>query len=71
MSLKLSVGIAKKIGQPRYSSYAASCAMEVALAPAEAASPDDLQQQIRRGFDACRAAVEAELARRPGGLSAA
>ena len=36
--------------------------MEVSLTPADAASPDDLQQQIRRGFDACRAAVEAELA---------
>jgi hypothetical protein len=62
MSVKLSVGIARKIGQPRYSSYGASCAMEAALTPAEAASPDDLQQQIRRGFDICRAAVEAELA---------
>ena len=34
----------------------------VSLTPADAASPDDLQQQIRRGFDACREAVEAELA---------
>lgn len=73
MSIKLSVGVAKKLGQPRFSSIGASCTLELELTPEEAAAPTDLQRRLRRGFDACRAAVEAELAyqRRLAGAHAA
>lgn len=66
MAIRLSVGVAQKIGQPRYGSYGAHCALEVELSLTELASLDRLQGRIRQGLDVCRAAVAAELERARG-----
>jgi hypothetical protein len=64
LPLKLSVGLCRKQGLPDYGSIGASCHLEVEL-PADllsgAGAP--LQRQAEIAFDACRDAVNRELAR--------
>jgi hypothetical protein len=62
MSLKLNVGLSKKIGQPNYGSLGASCHVEVELDPWLLQNDQDrFYQQVRRAFSACRRAVHDEL----------
>jgi hypothetical protein len=63
MPIQLTAGISKKLGLPGYSSEGASCHLEVELPPTLLnEGVDAFHEQVRRVFDACRAAVEEELA---------
>jgi hypothetical protein len=68
MSVRLSLGLTKKIGLPHYSSAGASCHVEV--------EPDHIvldpnlerfRQQVRRAYLACAVAIQEELARQQSG----
>lgn len=62
MPMKLIVGICKKIGQPDYSSFGASCKVEVELDKSlEISDEASFQDHVKRAFNACREAVEEEL----------
>jgi hypothetical protein len=62
MAMKLSVGLQKKIGLPRYGSLGASCHVEFEV---EGALRDlgsvEFRRRVRRAFVACRRRVEEEL----------
>jgi hypothetical protein len=63
MPLKLTVGLAKKIGRPDFGSLGASCGVEIELAAdAIRGDPDALLGGARAAFAACRRAVDEELA---------
>ena len=64
MPIKLSVGLAKKVGQPDYGSLGASCHVELELDGS--LLRDDLEgfhHHVRNAFTACRQAVTDELNR--------
>jgi hypothetical protein len=64
MSLKLSVGLSKKVGQPDYGSLGASCGVEVELDPSLLqVDLDGFHARVRDAFVACQQAVNDELAR--------
>jgi hypothetical protein len=64
MTLKLNVGLSKKIGQPDYGSLGASCHIEVELDQMLLFHDlDGLHQKIKQAFVACRQAVQDELYR--------
>ena len=64
MSLKLSVGLSKKVGQPDYGSLGASCGVEVELDPSLLqVDLDGFHARVRDAFIACQQAVNDELAR--------
>jgi hypothetical protein len=68
MPLKLDVGLSKKIGMPHYGSIGASCHVEVELESSLLPDPDAFQERTKRAFNACRQAVNDELARhKPSG----
>jgi hypothetical protein len=63
MPIKLNVGVCRKIGQPDYGSLGATCNVEVELS--SSLLRDDLEgfhRQVRAAYDACRQAVNDELA---------
>ncbi len=67
MTLKISVGLSKKVGQPNFGSLGASCQIEVELNGNEYRSEYhgsalQLQTKISQAFCICKAAVENELA---------
>jgi len=72
MPLQVSVGMSQKIGQPNYGSLGASCQvvmeLDSRLLPHDVAA---FQEQVREVFDACRQAVQCELARKPAAVSVA
>jgi hypothetical protein len=62
--MKINVGICRKVGLPEYSSAGADCHVELDVDGLLLThGVDGLQAHIAQAFDACRAAVEAELAR--------
>jgi hypothetical protein len=64
MPLKLTVGLARKIGQPNYGSLGASCGVEVELeSNLFRGDPDAFRARVRDAFLACRRAVDDELER--------
>jgi hypothetical protein len=64
MRLKTTVGLCKKVGLPEYGSLGASCHVEFELQQMLVLQDlDAFRQQVRDAFDACRQAVEEELAR--------
>ena len=71
MSLKLNVGVNKKIGLPDYGSLGTSCYVEVEVDGHLIFDDlDAFQQKVRQAYVACAQAVNDELARqRPDGQS--
>jgi phage terminase large subunit-like protein len=64
MPLKLTVGLAKKVGQPNYGSLGATCGVEVELENSLlGGDPDAFRARVRDAFVACRRAVDDELER--------
>ena len=61
MSLKLNVGVSKKVGLPDYGSLA-SCSLEVDLASTLLNDPESLRVALARVYAICRVAVSKELA---------
>jgi hypothetical protein len=64
MAMKMNVGVSRKIDMPNYGSICASCGLdfevESALLQGDLAA---FQKQVSRAYDACRQAVQQELAR--------
>lgn len=64
MSIKLSVGLSKKVGQPDYGSLGASCHVELELDSALLQGDlDGFQEKARRAFVSCAQAVNDEIER--------
>ena len=64
MPLKLTVGLARKVGQPNYGSLGASCGVEVELENSLlGGDPDAFRARVHDAFVACRRAVDDELER--------
>src|SRR5262245_25639173 len=64
MPLRLQVGLQQKVGLRAYGSLGASCQVELELdIHLLDRAPDTFQQEVARAFDACRQAVQTELAR--------
>ena len=60
--MKLTIGLARKVGLPRYSSLGASCAVELE-SPDFGDDPDGFRRRVRAAFHSCTRAIEEELAR--------
>ena len=64
MSLKLNVGLSKKLGLPNYGSLGASCHLELELDQSLlVADLEGLQRRIRQAYAVCGQAVTEELSR--------
>jgi hypothetical protein len=64
MSLKVNVGLSKKIGLPHYGSLGASCHVEVELdSTLLFADLDGFQEKVKRAYVACHQAVSDEIQR--------
>jgi len=64
MSMKLNVGLTRKIGLPNYGSLGAACYVEVELEQSLLFhSRESLQDRIEQAYLACRQAIDEELAR--------
>ena len=61
MPLKLSVGLARKVGEANYSSRGASVNMELEVDGSLVTEPDKLHDRIRRMFTLVRNSLEEEL----------
>jgi len=62
MPMKLTIGLARKVGLPGYSSLGATCGVELE-APDFGEDPDGFRRRVRAAFRSCERAVEEELAR--------
>jgi len=61
MPLKLNIGLARKVGEPNYSSRGASVNVEMELESALIYEPVKLKDRIRQLFDVVRSSVTEEL----------
>lgn len=62
MEIVVKVGISRKIGQPDYGSYQASCHIDCPANIALIANPDELEALIAQLYRTCVESVNAELA---------
>ena len=60
MSIKMTIGISKKVGLPDYGSAGSQCSVEVEL-ESSALDSGEFHEKARAAYAACRAAVEDEL----------
>ena len=64
MPLRLNIGLSKKLGLPDYGSLGASCNVDIELdAALLQTDPEAFQRHARNAYDACRRAIQEELAR--------
>lgn len=61
MTMKLNVGLSRKVGEANYGSRGASVHLEVEVESALAAEPQQLQERIRLLFRLARQSVDSEL----------
>jgi len=72
MPLRLNIGLSKKLGLPDYGSLGASCNVDIELdAALLQTDPEAFQRHARNAYDACRRAVQEELARHQAAPTAA
>lgn len=63
MTMKINVGLSRKIGQPNFGSLGASCHVDIELdAQTLHDDPQRLRAKVREAFGVCKQSVEAELA---------
>lgn len=62
MTIKITVGLQQKIGQPHYGSLGASCALELPLEQAVLADPVQLAARIEDAYQTCRQSIQRQLA---------
>lgn len=62
MEIVVKVGVSRKIGQPNYGSYQASCHIDCPANIALIANPDELESLIAQLYRTCVESVNAELA---------
>ncbi|CAN5762728.1 hypothetical protein BH23PLA1_BH23PLA1_18040 [soil metagenome] len=60
MPLTVNVGVARKLGQPGFSSIGDSCQLAVELDHGLLGDPDALQHKVRQAYAACARAVRDE-----------
>lgn len=61
MSIKLNLGISKKIGLPDYGSAGSQCNLEIELDSSTLDHPEEFHRRVQEAYAACRSAVEDEL----------
>ena len=62
MTIKLNVGVSRKVGQPNYGSLGACCNVDVEVDQQTLTDdPQGLHRRVQEAFAVCRQAVEAEL----------
>jgi len=72
MPLRLNIGLSKKLGLPDYGSLGASCNVDIELdAALLQTDPEAFQRHVKHAYDACRRAVQDELARHQAAPSSA
>ena len=64
--LKLHAGVSKKIGLPGFSSASASCTIEAELDSSLLNDGDGFQVVVKRAYQSCEKAVQAEIAKLTG-----
>lgn len=64
MTMKINVGLSRKVGQPNFGSLGASCHIDLEIDPQTASlGPEAIQRQITGTFAVCKQAIDAELAK--------
>jgi hypothetical protein len=61
MSIKLNLGVSKKIGLPDYGSAGSTCNLEIELDASTLDSPDEFHKRVAHAYRLCNESVEAEL----------
>jgi hypothetical protein len=62
MTIKINVGVNKKIGLPDYSSAGSHCAIEIEADNSVLQDAEQFLQQVRNAYEVARQSVETELA---------
>jgi hypothetical protein len=64
MSMKINVGLSRKIGQPNFGSLGASCHIDLEIdAQTASRGPEAIQRQIMSAFTICKQSIDTELAK--------
>jgi hypothetical protein len=62
MSVKINVGVNKKIGLPDYGSAGSHCEIELEMDYAAMLNPETFRERVQNAYRLCRESVESELA---------